>query len=160
MARYACHAPAYPRYWVCTHDARLCSYPGCMGRAFACCFDGYGHARACHIVTEPGRLLCIKSLGSTGHARTKRLNAYPRKKSNDGDLEGHVTVQPCYLCKQTGHTTMTCPYRIAPEHGCVQATNASSNSLLATVLQRESNGRYAAVRRDPFGPIQIRIDPC
>ena len=53
----------------------------------------------------------------------------------------HVLVQPCYLCKQTGHTTMTCPYRIAPEHGCTQAANLSSGTLLATVLQRELDGR-------------------
>ena len=38
---------------------------------------------------------------------------------------------------------MTCPYRIAPEHGCVQAANLSSDTLLATVLQREQHGRYA-----------------
>ena len=130
------------------HDARLCSYPACMGKAFACCIEWYGHARTCHHVTEPESLLCAKSLGGTRHARTKRLNAYPRGTLNDGDLNDHVIVQPCYLCKQTGHTTMTCPYRIAPEHGCVQATNASSNSLLATVLQRESNGRCAAVCTD------------
>ena len=58
--------------------------------------------------------------------------------------QASVIVQPCYLCKQTGHTTMTCPYRIAPEHGCVQAANLSSDTLLATVLQREHHGRSVA----------------
>lgn len=58
--------------------------------------------------------------------------------------QASVVVQPCYLCKQTGHTTMTCPYRIAPEHGCVQAANLSSDTLLATVLQREQHGRSVA----------------
>ena len=58
--------------------------------------------------------------------------------------QASVDAQPCYLCKQTGHTTMTCPYRIAPEHGCVQAANLSSDTLLATVLQREQHGRYVA----------------
>ncbi len=70
--------------------------------------------------------------------------------------EASVVVQPCYLCKQTGHTTMTCPYRIAPEHGCVQAANLSSDTLLATVLQREQHGRYAAedhMRLLPFAVI-------
>ena len=58
-------------------------------------------------------------------------------------LMSWLYLQPCYLCKQTGHTTMTCPYRIAPEHGCAQAANLSSDSLLATVLQREHSGRCA-----------------
>ena len=50
--------------------------------------------------------------------------------------------KPCYLCKKPGHTTMTCPYRIAPEHGCTQAASISGDTLLKAVQRRELNGRY------------------
>lgn len=50
--------------------------------------------------------------------------------------------KPCYLCKQPGHTTMTCPYRIAPEHGCTQAASVSGDTLLKAVQRRELSGRY------------------
>ncbi|KAK9811590.1 hypothetical protein WJX72_006636 [[Myrmecia] bisecta] len=49
--------------------------------------------------------------------------------------------RPCYLCKRSGHTTMTCPYRIAPEHGCVQASSVSSDGVLGLVRKREQDGR-------------------
>ena len=49
--------------------------------------------------------------------------------------------KPCYLCKQPGHTTMTCPYRIAPEHGCTQAASISGDTLLRAVQRRELSGR-------------------
>ncbi|XXG66429.1 hypothetical protein AAC387_Pa05g3910 [Persea americana] len=37
--------------------------------------------------------------------------------------------RPCFLCKMTGHTTMTCPHRVATEHGVVPARKNSRNSL-------------------------------
>ena len=49
--------------------------------------------------------------------------------------------KPCYLCKKSGHTTMTCPYRTAPELGCIQAASVSSHGILASVLQREHDAR-------------------
>ncbi|GLC35552.1 hypothetical protein PLESTM_000336600 [Pleodorina starrii] len=36
--------------------------------------------------------------------------------------------RPCYLCKLVGHTTATCPYRIAPGHGCTPAAAAAGGS--------------------------------
>ena len=38
---------------------------------------------------------------------------------------------------------MTCPYRIAPEHGCAQAASVSGDSLLSAVQRRELQGRSA-----------------
>ena len=38
---------------------------------------------------------------------------------------------------------MTCPYRIAPEHGCTQAASVSGDTLLKAVQRRELGGRYA-----------------
>ncbi len=44
--------------------------------------------------------------------------------------------KPCYLCKQHGHTTATCPHRVAPETGCTSAVHSQAESLLQSVLDR------------------------
>ncbi len=57
-------------------------------------------------------------------------------------LAAHITWEMvCLRCKQPGHTTATCPHRIAPEHGCVQAASAAEQSMLGSVIQRERDGR-------------------
>jgi hypothetical protein len=38
---------------------------------------------------------------------------------------------------------MTCPFRIAPEHGCREASGLCSDGLLACIRQRERDGRWA-----------------
>lgn len=58
-----------------------------------------------------------------------------------GSVYHDCPFKPCYLCKQSGHTTMTCPFRIAPEHGCRQASGICSDGMLAFVRQRELSGR-------------------
>lgn len=67
------------------------------------------------------------------------------KRGHNAGFTGAIYVdcpnKPCYLCKKAGHTTATCPYRIAPEHGCVAASSVSEHSLLGSVLRRERDGR-------------------
>ncbi|EFJ49678.1 hypothetical protein VOLCADRAFT_117128, partial [Volvox carteri f. nagariensis] len=41
--------------------------------------------------------------------------------------------RPCYLCKGVGHTTATCPYRIAPGHGCTAAATAGDTATRGSV---------------------------
>ena len=50
----------------------------------------------------------------------------------------------CYLCKQPGHTTLTCPYRIKPE------TAAASTSQQAAV--RRSSAVYGVLNRQVVAP--------
>ena len=42
---------------------------------------------------------------------------------------------------------MTCPYRIAPEHGCTQAASISGDTLLKAVQQRELSGRSVMLQK-------------
>ena len=67
------------------------------------------------------------------------------KRGHNAGFVGAVYVdcpnKPCYLCKQPGHTTATCPHRIAPEHGCVAASSISDHTLFGSVLKRERDGR-------------------
>lgn len=64
--------------------------------------------------------------------------------------------KPCYLCKQPGHTTMTCPYRIAPEHGCTQAASISGDTLLRAVQRREVSGSTSQIPVQ--APTQWQVD--
>eukprot|EP00887_Chlorella_sp_A99_P006546 scaffold3.g6546.t1 len=49
--------------------------------------------------------------------------------------------KPCYLCGTTGHSTMTCPFRVAPGHGCTAAVGLGSETALSGLLKRERDGR-------------------
>ncbi|GIL51301.1 hypothetical protein Vafri_7323 [Volvox africanus] len=72
--------------------------------------------------------------------------------------------RPCYLCKLVGHTTATCPYRIAPGHGCTAASDAATRgslgrrgslrgwNLCAALQSRECSGS-----RQPLGPRRCAV---
>mmetsp|Transcript_9398 Transcript_9398/g.28271 ORF Transcript_9398/g.28271 Transcript_9398/m.28271 type:complete len:589 (+) Transcript_9398:319-2085(+) len=64
---------------------------------------------------------------------------------NGGTVYLDCPMKPCYLCKEPGHTTMTCPHRIAPEHGCAQASTVSKGNLLQNIWQRQADGRTREV---------------
>ncbi|KAH9330599.1 hypothetical protein KI387_002707, partial [Taxus chinensis] len=48
-----------------------------------------------------------------------------KQKGHEAGFKGATYIdcpkKPCFLCKQPGHTTMTCPHRIATEHGVAPA---------------------------------------
>ncbi|CAN1809009.1 Protein DAMAGED DNA-BINDING 2 [Linum perenne] len=46
-------------------------------------------------------------------------------------------MKPCFLCKLPGHTTMSCPHRVAIEHGVVPASHRRTHSPLDYVFQRQ-----------------------
>jgi DNA damage-binding protein 2 len=85
-----------------------------------------------------------------GKGKQKQLTCHVcGKKGHNAGFVGSVYVdcpnKPCYLCKQPGHTTMTCPHRIAPEHGCTQASSVHSDNVINTVLSRQHHGRLKEV---------------
>jgi hypothetical protein len=51
-------------------------------------------------------------------------------------------MKPCFLCRQPGHTTMTCPHRVAP--GVIgqrpPGAQAQGHSLLNLMRNREVSG--------------------
>lgn len=61
--------------------------------------------------------------------------------------------KPCYLCKEKGHTTATCPHRLAPGHGCTPAASNRSPNLLTAVTEREQGGRSVEPRRLSRAPV-------
>ena len=49
----------------------------------------------------------------------------------------HTACRPCFLCKEQGHTTTTCPYRYTGE----EASTSAAAGLLAGMRKRETGGR-------------------
>ncbi|KAI0502136.1 hypothetical protein KFK09_017083 [Dendrobium nobile] len=45
--------------------------------------------------------------------------------------------KPCFLCKMPGHTTMSCPHRVALEHGVVPALRKNKQTQLDYVFERQ-----------------------
>ncbi|GAA0183963.1 damaged DNA-binding protein [Lithospermum erythrorhizon] len=54
-------------------------------------------------------------------------------------------MKPCFLCKMPGHTTMSCPHKVATEHGVVPAHRKHSNSSLGYVFERQLKSHIPAV---------------
>lgn len=46
-------------------------------------------------------------------------------------------MKPCFLCKMPGHTTMTCPHRVATEFGVVPAPPRNAHNSLEFVFERQ-----------------------
>lgn len=49
------------------------------------------------------------------------------------------------FCEWPGHTTMTCPHRVAIEHGVIPAPRTSTHNTVEYVLQRQLRPRILPV---------------
>ena len=64
-----------------------------------------------------------------------------------GSVYVDCPVKPCYLCKRPGHTTASCPFRLAPDAGGAAAAGGASssssghNNVLHRMLRREVTER-------------------
>lgn len=60
--------------------------------------------------------------------------------------------KPCYLCGESGHSTMTCPHRVSPGHGCQAAAdvNQRQDGILPSLFARQSGSVSAT--KPPFQP--------
>ncbi|XP_020595334.1 DNA damage-binding protein 2-like [Phalaenopsis equestris] len=54
--------------------------------------------------------------------------------------------KPCFLCKMPGHTTMSCPHRVALEHGVVPALRKNKQTQLDYVFERQLMSQIPKVR--------------
>lgn len=64
-----------------------------------------------------------------------------KAKDHQAGFMGSIYVdcpnKPCFLCKQPGHTTATCPHRVATEHGVVPALRRQSLGIMDFVHERQ-----------------------
>ncbi|KAH7672934.1 DNA damage-binding protein 2 [Dioscorea alata] len=63
--------------------------------------------------------------------------------------------KPCYLCKMPGHTTMSCPHRVAMEHGVVPAPRRNTSTTLDYIFQRQLNPNIPMIKPTFVIPDQL-----
>ncbi|GMG98331.1 hypothetical protein Nepgr_000171 [Nepenthes gracilis] len=55
-------------------------------------------------------------------------------------------MKPCFLCKMPGHTTMTCPHRVATEHGVLPASPRNARHSVNFVFERQLRPNVPAIK--------------
>ncbi|CAN4115786.1 unnamed protein product [Withania somnifera] len=64
-------------------------------------------------------------------------------------------MKPCFLCKMPGHTTMTCPHRVATEYGIVPAPRKNTTNPLEFFFQRQLQPRVPPIKPAHVIPDQV-----
>ncbi|XP_059290572.1 protein DAMAGED DNA-BINDING 2 isoform X1 [Lycium ferocissimum] len=64
-------------------------------------------------------------------------------------------MKPCFLCKMPGHTTVTCPHRVATEYGTVPAPRKNTTNSLEFVFQRQLQPRVPPIKPAHVIPDQV-----
>ncbi|GAB2274461.1 DNA damage-binding protein 2 [Dionaea muscipula] len=64
-------------------------------------------------------------------------------------------MKPCFLCKLHGHTTMTCPHRVAMEHGVVPAPPRNSGHSVDYVFKRQIKSNVPLIKPAFIIPDQV-----
>ncbi|PKI31865.1 hypothetical protein CRG98_047751 [Punica granatum] len=64
-------------------------------------------------------------------------------------------MKPCFLCKMPGHTTMTCPHRVATEYGVVPAPHKSAGNPIEFVFNRQLRPRIQPIKPAFVIPNQV-----
>ncbi|KAJ6844536.1 putative protein DAMAGED DNA-BINDING 2 [Iris pallida] len=64
-------------------------------------------------------------------------------------------MKPCYLCKKPGHTTMSCPHRVAMEHGVVPAPRRNNQTSMDYVFDRQLKTEIPKIKPAFVIPSQV-----
>lgn len=54
--------------------------------------------------------------------------------------------KPCYLCKESGHTTATCPHKFNPGLGCNPTRGQEKYGILQMLGKRERDGKQRSIK--------------
>ncbi|XP_057786288.1 protein DAMAGED DNA-BINDING 2-like [Salvia miltiorrhiza] len=78
------------------------------------------------------------------------VNMIDREQSKMMRFQGATYIdcpmKPCFLCKMPGHTTMTCPHKVATEFGVSPAPLKTSHSSLKYLFERQLRCRVPAMK--------------
>ncbi|OVA02680.1 WD40 repeat [Macleaya cordata] len=55
-------------------------------------------------------------------------------------------MKPCFLCKMPGHTTMSCPHRVAIERGVIPSPCRNTQSSLDYIFERQIRTNIAKIK--------------
>lgn len=82
-----------------------------------------------------------------------------KRKGHEAGFKGATYIdcpmKPCFLCKMPGHTTMTCPHKVATEHGVIPAPNRNTRSSLDYVFRRQLQPDIPAIKTAFIVPNQV-----
>ncbi|KAL6627472.1 hypothetical protein ACP70R_031198 [Stipagrostis hirtigluma subsp. patula] len=80
----------------------------------------------------------------------KKVCKVCKRTGHEAGFKGAVYIdcpmKPCFLCKMPGHTTLTCPHRVAMEHGVIPAPRRNTNTSLDYVFQSQIKGKISMVK--------------
>ncbi|KAI4385576.1 hypothetical protein MLD38_003586 [Melastoma candidum] len=89
----------------------------------------------------------------------KRVCKVCKKPGHEAGFKGATYIdcpmKPCFLCKMPGHTTMTCPHRVATEHGVVPAPCRSALNPLQFVFERQVTTKIHQIKPKYVIPNQV-----
>ncbi|KAL2898713.1 Protein DAMAGED DNA-BINDING 2 [Bienertia sinuspersici] len=89
----------------------------------------------------------------------KKVCKVCKKSGHQAGFQGATYVdcpmKPCFLCKMPGHTTMTCPHRIATEHGVIPAPRKSTRHSVNYVFERQLRPHVPAIKPGFMIPDQV-----
>ncbi|KAF7020709.1 hypothetical protein CFC21_033772 [Triticum aestivum] len=92
----------------------------------------------------------------------KKVCKVCKKTGHEAGFKGAVYIdcpmKPCFLCKMPGHTTLTCPHRVAMEHGVIPAPRRNTNTSLDYVFQSQVKGKISMVKPRFLVPNQLECD--
>uniref|UniRef100_A0A0D9UWL2 DNA damage-binding protein 2 n=1 Tax=Leersia perrieri TaxID=77586 RepID=A0A0D9UWL2_9ORYZ len=95
----------------------------------------------------------------------KKVCKVCRSTGHEAGFKGAVYIdcprKPCFLCKMPGsdildcHTTLTCPHRVAMEHGVIPASKRNTSTSLDYVFQSQVKGKVPKVKPQFLIPNQL-----
>ncbi|XP_016432567.1 protein DAMAGED DNA-BINDING 2 [Nicotiana tabacum] len=102
----------------------------------------------------------LKKKGKTPITITlKKVCKVCKKTGHEAGFRGATYIdcpmKPCFLCKMPGHTTMTCPHRVATEYGIVPAPRKNTTTSLEFVFQRQLQPRLPPIKPAYVIPDQV-----
>ncbi|WMV46040.1 hypothetical protein MTR67_039425 [Solanum verrucosum] len=89
----------------------------------------------------------------------KKVCKVCKKSGHEAGFRGATYIdcpmKPCFLCKMPGHTTVTCPHRVATEYGMVPAPHKNTTNPLEFVFQRQLHPRLPPIKPAHVIPDQV-----
>jgi hypothetical protein len=91
-------------------------------------------------------------VASLKHKNERNQNVFMRLLGEGMKVCSYVDcpVKPCYLCKKSGHTAATCPFRLDPTLNVAPAAGTTSRNVAQLLLTREVSSVH---------PRQVRYAP-
>lgn len=80
----------------------------------------------------------------------KKVCKVCKKTGHEAGFKGATYIdcpmKPCFLCKLPGHTTITCPHRVATEYGVIPAAHKNTQNSLEFIFERQLRPKITKIK--------------